>query len=164
MLDLDDDEAREVRTSPIFVKLVRILLLDAIVAGEFETLVVVRFEIRIGWRLAKTIEVCGEVSVKDDERLEGFGMLFESFGQQHVRTEMHRPTPELRQSFALNADVLNVLRVFRRLDRRNDLGNGLQNFFSRKGAKTQSYNSTGRPSRRMIFNAFVVGHGPGRSR
>jgi hypothetical protein len=59
------------------------------------------------------------------------------------------------------------------------MGSGLQEFFSRGDAATprlssesrraaaplrENYISTGKPSRRMIFNAFVVGHGPDRSR
>ena len=120
VLNLDDDEAREVWTGPLFVKLVRMLLHNAVVAREFETFAVVGLQIRIGRRLAKAAEVCGKVSVKNDERITRFGMRVETFGQQHMCAEIHRPAPKLRQALALNPDVLDVLRIFRRLDGRND--------------------------------------------
>ena len=45
----------------------------------------------------------------------GVGMLVEALGQQHVRAQVHRPAPELRQPLALDPDVLDVLG--RRADR-----------------------------------------------
>ena len=95
MLDLDDQEPRKIWATPLFVKLVCMFLLDAVVAGEFETLTVIRFEIWIGRRLAKTAEVRGKVSVEDRERITSFGMSVKAFGQEHVRAEMHRAAPEL---------------------------------------------------------------------
>src|SRR5688572_10106401 len=61
------------------------------------------------------------MAVKDRERITRFGMFVETSRQQDVRAEVHRSAPELRQAFALNLDVLDVLRVFRRLDWWNHL-------------------------------------------
>src|SRR6185503_15119636 len=119
VLDFDDDEARKVWSGPLLVKIVRLLLLNAVVARQLESFTVVGLEIRIRRRFAKAIEISGEMAVHDDERITSVGMLVETRGQQDVRTEMHRTSPELRQAFALNLQVPDVFRVFRRFDWRN---------------------------------------------
>ena len=47
VLDLDHEEAREVRGDPLLVERIRLLLLDPVVAGEVEALGVVGLEVRI---------------------------------------------------------------------------------------------------------------------
>ena len=59
--------------------------------------------------------------VVDDQRIVRVGVRIEAFGQKHVRAEIHRAAPEIRQELALDAYVLDVLRILRRLDRRNHL-------------------------------------------
>src|ERR1700754_1345298 len=119
VLDLDNDKAREVWPGPILVKLIRLLLNDAVVAVEFEACAVLGLQVRIGRLFAKVAEVRREMSVIDNKRVARFGMRVETFRQQDVRAEMHRASPELRQTFTLNLDVLDVLRVFGRFDRRD---------------------------------------------
>ena len=49
------------------------------------------------------------------------GMGIESFRDQDVRAQEHRPAPEFREQVALNFDVADVQRVFRFGNRRDDL-------------------------------------------
>ncbi len=81
MLDLDDYEARKVWASPLFVELMRVLLNDAVVTRELEAIVVIGFQIRVGRLFAKAPEVCGKVSVKNNERIMRFGMRVETLRQ-----------------------------------------------------------------------------------
>src|SRR5262249_8356997 len=74
MLDLDDEKVGKVWPGPIFVELVSLLLNDAVVTREFETLVVVGLEIWIRGLLAKTAQVSGKMAVKNHERILRFGV------------------------------------------------------------------------------------------
>ena len=65
-MNLDDEKAREVWAGPVFIELVSLLLLDTIVACKFEPFAVIGLQVWIGWSLAKTVEVCGKVPVKDN--------------------------------------------------------------------------------------------------
>ena len=110
VLDLDDEEAREARARPVLVELVRLLLLDAVVAVELEALASTRASgSGSGGVSRKPSKVVREVAVEDRQRVARLGMLVEALGQQHVRAEVHRPAPELRQPLALDPDVLDVL-------------------------------------------------------
>ena len=73
VLELHDQHAREVRAGPLLVELVRLFLLDAVVAGDVEALAVVGLEIGIGRLGAEVVEVGDEVIVKDDQRVVGSG-------------------------------------------------------------------------------------------
>src|SRR4029453_10525662 len=97
----------------ILVELMRKLLLDAVVAVQVEAVAIFALQIGIGRLLAKAIERGREMPMKDGERIPGLWMRGKSLREQHVRAEKHRPPPELRQAFALNADVLDVLRLGR---------------------------------------------------
>src|SRR5688500_7844529 len=119
MLDLDDDHPREVRTSPFLIELVRVFLTNLVVAGEFEALVVIRFEIGIWWRLTKAAKIRREVSVKNHEWITRVRTRIKALWQQYVGAEVHRTSPKISQQLALNLDVFDVLGFFRRSNRRN---------------------------------------------
>ena len=122
MLDLDDQHAREVRRRSSPCRTVGVLLLDAVVAVQLEALAVIRLQVRIGRLLAEAARiVCGKWPWLIDQRIARVRVLVEAFGQQHVRAEVHRPAPELRQALALDALVLDVLRRRRIGDRRDHL-------------------------------------------
>src|SRR5688572_24678193 len=110
MLNLDQQNAREIRTRPVAVELVRVLLLNAVVAMQVEALVEIGSEIGIGRCCAPVAEVVWEMTVVDDQRITGIRMCVEAFRQQHMRTQIHVATPELAQSLTANLDVLYVLR------------------------------------------------------
>ena len=116
VLDLDDQEAREVVGDPALVEVVRFFLLDPVVAAEVEALGVVGLEVRVRRLGAKASEVRGEVPVEDAQGVARLGVFVEALGQEHVGAEEHRPPPELAQQIALDADVLDELGVLRRLD------------------------------------------------
>ena len=59
VVDLRDQDAREVWRDPLLVELVRFFLLDAVVAGDVEAVTVVGLEIRVGGLGAEAIEVVG---------------------------------------------------------------------------------------------------------
>ena len=117
VLDLDDDHARHVRSGPLFVEGVGVLLLDSVVALQVETLAVFGLEIGVGGHFAKAPELRGEVPVVDDQRIASLGMLVEALGYEHPCAELHRPPPERRQELALDLDVLDVRRLRRPFDR-----------------------------------------------
>ena len=60
MLDLDDQQTRKFRRNPLLVELVRLFLLDAIVAGQVKALAVIGLQIGIGRLGAKALEIVGE--------------------------------------------------------------------------------------------------------
>ena len=61
------------------------------------------------------------MAVVDDERVARVRVRVESLGQEDVRAEEHVAPPELREQLAPDAHVLDVLRVGRLLQRRDDL-------------------------------------------
>src|SRR5581483_9211462 len=73
------------------------------------------------WRgsLAKAAQLGHEVSVIDHDRIARVRVLVEALGQEHDRAHVHGPAPELRERVALDAHVLDVLRVLRLRDWRN---------------------------------------------
>ena len=121
VLDLDDQEPREARAGPVLVELVRVLLFGPVVARPVEAVAVHGLQVRVRGRLAEAVEVVRKVTVVDDERIPRLRVRVPAFRQQHVRAEEHRPPPELREELALDADVLDVLRVRRIGNRRDDL-------------------------------------------
>ena len=121
VLDLDDQEPREARAGPVLVELVGVLLFGPVVARPVEAVAVHGLQVRVGGRLAEAVEVVRKVPVVDDERIPRLRVRVPAFRQQHVRAEEHGPAPELRQEIALDADVLDVLRVRRIGNRRNHL-------------------------------------------
>jgi hypothetical protein len=120
-LDLDHQEAGEVGTDPLFVEGVGLLLLDAVVAVDPKTLRVLALEVGVGRFGAEIADVFWKVAVKNHQRIARLRMLVVAVRQEHVGAEKHRPSPELGQQFALNADVPDVLGVRRWLDGWNDL-------------------------------------------
>ena len=60
MLDLDQQDAREVGAGPFLVELVGLLLLDPVVAGEPEPVAVVGLQVRVRRRLAPGTDVAGK--------------------------------------------------------------------------------------------------------
>src|SRR6185437_11631771 len=87
VLNLHDEKPREVWSRPILVKLVSLLLNDAVVTGEMEPFAVIRLQIRIGRQFAKAVEVGGKMAVIDDERILCFRVRVDVFGKQTARTE-----------------------------------------------------------------------------
>ncbi len=59
--------------------------------------------------------------MEDDERVARLGVLVEAVGQEHDRSQVHGPPPELRQPLALDADVLHIPGVLRLRDGRDRL-------------------------------------------
>lgn len=94
VLDFDDDRAREIRSGPLAMELIGVFLLGAVVAFPVEASGEVRGEIRIRLCFAPVADVGGEVPVVDEQRIAGVRMRVPAFRQQHVRAEVHRPSPE----------------------------------------------------------------------
>jgi hypothetical protein len=69
MLDLDDQQAREVGARPLPVEVVGLLLLDPVVAIDAEALAVRALETRIGRFGTEPAEVRGKVAVEDGDRV-----------------------------------------------------------------------------------------------
>jgi hypothetical protein len=109
VLDLDRNDAREAGPGPVLEELVRKLLLDAVVALEAKTVAEVGLELGVGRLGAKSVEVLRKVPVHDHERVTRLPVFRPALWQQHVRAEMHRPTPEFRQQRTLDALVLDDL-------------------------------------------------------
>src|SRR5690606_31013987 len=76
---------------------------------------------RIGWRFPPVVQVRGEVTVEDRERISRVRVLIESGRQEHMGAEVHRCSIELSEQVALDTNMLDVLGVFRWLDRWNHL-------------------------------------------
>ena len=130
VIDLRDEDAREVWRDPLLVELVLFFLLDAIVAGDVEALAEVGLEIRVGRLGAEAFEVVIEVIFEDRQREMRVGMRVEAFGDEDVGAEIHGAAPEFCEELALDAHVADVLGVFGRIDRRDFLiegdGDGLR--------------------------------------
>ena len=60
VLDLDDQNARKVGRGPVLVELVRLLLLDPVVASQVEALAVLGLQVRIGRLSRKPPTSCGK--------------------------------------------------------------------------------------------------------
>ena len=65
-------------------------------------------------------------------------MLIETLRQHDDRTERHRSAPEICQELALNTEVFDVARVYRRLDWRNFLRKGDVNGSRARGVDMQA--------------------------
>jgi hypothetical protein len=143
VLDLDEQDAREVRAGPVFVELVRVLLHDPVVAVELEPRAGHALEIGIGRLRAEPVQIGGEVSVVDDKRVPSFGMPVEAFGEQHVRAQVHGPSPEFSEQPALDALVLDVAGVGGHADRRNLA-------IEHEGHRSGRCSTDGDPSRRAV--------------
>ena len=96
MFDLDDQEAREVGRNPFLVEGIGLLLLDAVVARQMKALRVVRLQIRIRRRGAKSRDVIGVVAVEDHERVADPGVFVEILRDEHVRADEDVAPPEFR--------------------------------------------------------------------
>jgi hypothetical protein len=59
-------------------------------------------------------------AVIDDQRVARIRVLLEAVGEKDDGAEMHRPAPEFGEQFALDFHVLDVFRVLRRGDGRDD--------------------------------------------
>ncbi len=121
MVDLYNQKARELWADPLLVELVRLLLLDAVVAGDVKALAVVGLQVRIGRLSAEIAHAIGKVIVKNHQRKMRIGMVVEAFRHQHNRRQIHGPSPELRQQLALDFQVPDILRIFRLRDWRDFL-------------------------------------------
>ena len=121
VLDLDHDDAREAGSRPLLVELVRVLLLDDVVAGEVEAGGEVGLQCRVRRLGTEAGERVRKVPVIDEQRIARLGMRVPALGQQHVGADVHRPAPELRQQLALDALVADVFRVGRPRDLGDDL-------------------------------------------
>jgi hypothetical protein len=97
VLDLEHEEARKAGAGPGLVELVRLLLLDPVVAVQAEALAVVWLQVGIRRHLAEALERVREVAVVHDQRIARLRMLVEAVRQQHDGAELHRPAPELRE-------------------------------------------------------------------
>ncbi len=117
VLYLDHEEAREVRTRPLPVERVRLLLLDPVVARQVKAVREIRFQVRIRRRRAEFGNVVRKMPVENHEGISRPGMCREPLWQQHMRAEIHIAPPELREQLAADADVPDVLGVFSGLDR-----------------------------------------------
>ncbi|MFT3764561.1 MAG: hypothetical protein QM820_03450 [Minicystis sp.] len=91
----------------------------SVVPLEAEALAVLGLQVRIGRLLAEFVERRLEVAVVQEQRVARLGVLVEALGQEHGGAEEHVAAPELREQLAPHADVLDVPRVLRRLDRRD---------------------------------------------
>src|SRR6266545_765884 len=121
MLNFDNDEAREVGADPVLVKLIGVFLLNFVIARDFKALDVIGLQVRVGRRFAESAECVREMAVKHHQRVTSFWMLVETVWQQDAGPEVHRASPEFCQLLALNLYMLDVLGVFRRLNRRYHL-------------------------------------------
>src|SRR5579885_527316 len=113
MVDLHDQHARKFWADPLLVKLIRLFLLNAVIAGDMKTLAVVRLQVRIGRPCAKVVETFRKMVVEDDEREVRLRMLVKTFRHEHNRRQVYGASPEFRQQRALNLQVTNVPRVLR---------------------------------------------------
>ena len=124
MVDLRDQNAREVWSDPLLVELVLLLLLDAIIAGDVEAVAEVGLEIRVGGLGAEALEVVVEVIFENGQREMRVGMRVEAFGDENVGAEIHSAAPEFGEQLALDAHVPDVFGVFGRIDGRDFLIEG----------------------------------------
>ena len=108
MLDLDQQHAGETGSRPVLVELVRKLLLDPVVAGQLKTLAEIGFQIGIRRRFPPSREARRKVPMGDDKRIARTRMIVVAPRQQHPRGQIHVATPEFREPFAANLDVLHV--------------------------------------------------------
>src|SRR5215472_365301 len=122
VLDLDYQKPRKIRRDPLLVRLVRLFLLDSVVAGNVEALVVVGLESGVGRRGPEAVEVYWKMAVKDGERVPRLGVRVEALRHEHVRAEIHRAPPKTSQQLRLNAHVADILRIFQRRNGRDFLG------------------------------------------
>src|SRR6516165_1629146 len=73
---------------------------------------------RLGWRIGrKKLPVGFKVAVVHQERVVSRWVLVKAFGKEYGRAQVHRSAPKGGEQFALDAQMLDVLRVFGRLDR-----------------------------------------------
>src|SRR4030095_11565397 len=79
MLNLDDDQARKIGSSPFLIKLVGILLLNLVVTFEMKTLAIFRLEIWIRRGFAEAVEVGRKVTVENHEGIMSVGMTIKTF-------------------------------------------------------------------------------------
>ena len=126
VLDLDHDRPREARPSPVLEELMRLRLLDPVVALEVKAVLVHGLEVRIRRLFAEALDGFGEVPVEDHERVARVRVVLEAERKEDVRAEKNVAPPELRQALAPDALVLDPLRGRR-------LGNGRDHLVERDG-------------------------------
>ena len=88
MLNLDQQDAREIWTGPLFEKIMRLLLNDPVVSVQLKSLTVFWFEIGIGGFRAKAPKVMREMTMVDDQRITSFGVGVKAFGQNSKTSDM----------------------------------------------------------------------------
>ena len=116
MLNLDDQEPRELGVIPSLIEVIGLLLLDQVVALNTEALGILGFESLIRRRGPEPPEVRRKVPVEHHQGIFCLGMLVKILRQEHVCTEVHVTPPECRQFFRLDPDVFDPFRVFGLLD------------------------------------------------
>ncbi len=95
-----------------------------------------------------------------EHRITRLGVLVESFREEDDRAEVHRPSPELAELLALDTNVLDVLRVLGRIDRRNDSIESQGYRLVRRGVDAQSSRRAVEIARGAFpLLAFAVVHG-----
>src|SRR5581483_9702750 len=114
VLYLNDKKTGEMRCSPLLVKFVRLLLLDAVITRNVEALTIVGLQIRIGRLGSKSIKISREMAVINRQRKACFGVLIEAFRNENIRAEIHGPAPEFGQQLRPNSNVSDVFGVFGR--------------------------------------------------
>src|SRR5581483_2720748 len=97
MVDLHDQHARKFWADPLLVKLIRLFLLNAVIAGAMKTLAVVRLQVRIGRLCAKVVETVKKMGGEYDEREVRLRMLVKTFRQEHDRRQVHGASAQCRQ-------------------------------------------------------------------
>jgi len=121
MLDLDGQHPGKARARPLFVKIIRFLFLDLLIVGNPEPHTGIIRQVLIRRCSTPITKIGREMPVKDRQWIFDVGMLVESFRQQDVGADIHRPAPEFGQQLALDPNVFDIFRVFGIFDWRNDL-------------------------------------------
>ena len=130
MLDFDGDHPWKIGPRPHFVKIVGLLLLDAVVTIQLKPSAVRTRNRRIGWSCTPARKIIGEVSVKNGQGIAGFGMFVKTFGQQDVCPQVNVASPKLGQTFTFELDVFDVFGISGLGDGWNFLIEGQYNGFA----------------------------------
>ena len=119
MLYFNDEHPWKPFARPSLVEIMRLLLLDFVVSVQIETRnIVAGVHLRVGRLGTETVKIGRKMPVVDAQRIAGFRVRVEAFGQQDMRTQIHGLAPEFGQFLALDADVLYIFGVFGRGQRR----------------------------------------------
>ena len=109
VLHFDDDKARKIFPGPLLIEMVGLLLFDLRVPVDSEPFAIVgRVHVGIGRLRPEAAEVRREMTVVNHQGVMGVGVLVESIGEENIGADEHRLSPEGRQQFTLDPDVLDV--------------------------------------------------------